>query len=109
MSAWLAAYAFTQLVEVPIYVAATRGRSLAQRLAIAFGASAVTHPFVWFVWPELVRPYLLFVVVAEVFAIAVETAWLAAFDVKKPLAWALGANLVSVGLALVSRSLLGFP
>src|SRR5262249_35014609 len=56
---WIYAFLFTQAVEVPIYVFALRGgpetppqRALAKRVLIAFGASALTHPIVWFVIPQ---------------------------------------------------------
>jgi hypothetical protein len=42
MMAWLIAFAFTQAVEVPIYLRAGAG------WRAAFLASTLTHPFVWF-------------------------------------------------------------
>jgi hypothetical protein len=41
---WLVAFAVTQAVECPLYV-----RVFRVRLGVAFGASAITHPFVCFV------------------------------------------------------------
>jgi hypothetical protein len=46
--AWLRAFLFTQLVEMPVYLVL-----LPVSRARAFAASAVTHPFVWFVFPLL--------------------------------------------------------
>ena len=124
MIAWLVAFVFTQCIEIPIYVRALRGRPV-----VAFGASAITHPIVWFVIPRMwVRSYLsliawspLFIVrapiaryacmvlLAESFAIAVEALYLRAFDVRRAFAWSLLANGASVTLGLLSRAAFGWP
>ncbi|WP_146657892.1 hypothetical protein [Enhygromyxa salina] len=119
MSAWLLAFAFTQLIEVPIYIRALLER-LPERepvckrwpaaLAIAFGASAVTHPIVWFVMPKLIPgSWLTMVIVAELFAITVEAAWLRGFGLQRSLAWAAFANSASVAIGLLLRQTLGWP
>ena len=120
------AFAITQIVEVPIYIAAlgaSRGRtmrsparSLPARAAIAFGASAITHPVVWLVMPALsmwvysalfgrvferadpgvVARTLFYGVVAETFAVACEALYLRAFGVRRALLWATAANAASV-------------
>jgi hypothetical protein len=96
-------------------------RPLLARALVAFGASLVTHPVVWFVMPrvfysppilETVPPdavYPLMVSVAETFAIAVEALYLHAFGLRRAWAWALAANLVSASLGLASRALFGWP
>ncbi len=105
MSAWLGAFALTQLVEVPIYLRALRGR-----LAWAFGLSLLTHPIVFFVFPRLVEgPYWAMVSMAEAFAVAVEAALLSALGVERSLWWALLANGCSVAASLLTRSLIGWP
>jgi hypothetical protein len=99
---WLAAFAITQLVEVPIYFLAQDGeRPWPQRLCLAFGASAVTHPFVWYLFPELIHPWWLMVVAAESFAVLVEAGWFAVFGLRKALLWALVANGTSVCVGFV--------
>ena len=45
---WAFAFLFTQVVEIPIYM-----RGLRVGPVKAFGASAITHPVVWFVIPHL--------------------------------------------------------
>ena len=128
--AWLSAFFFTQAVEVPIYVWAMgleppggrpsvgrsssaeilERRALAYRLALAFAASLITHPVVWFVIPRLVyQDYIAMVAVAETFAVVVEALWLRAFRVRQPFAWALLANGASAGLGFASRYLFGWP
>jgi hypothetical protein len=87
---WFLAFAITQLVECPIYV-----RVFRVRFAVAFAASAMTHPLVCFLFPwlwrriyvalMLARPgfslsdtayFLVFGALAEPFAIVVEALWL---------------------------------
>ncbi len=133
MIPWLIAFVFTQCVEVPIYLYAQRSqraqRSIATRATIAFAASAITHPPLWFfasrAWvalylavitraPSLViaspfARYVLFVVLAEGAVVLVEGAFLRALSVPRPWRWALVANVSSVALGLASRALLGAP
>jgi len=119
LSAWLGAFLFTQAVEVPIYLSALRRaddantrapRPLARRLVLAFGASMITHPIVWFVIPLLpYRHYWEMVLRAEAFAFAVEGIYLGALGVQRPFLWSLVANGASVTLGLTSRHLFGWP
>ena len=63
VQAWLDAFMFTQAVEIPAYVLAIRHaqrtghaerpRTLFWQIVLAFGASAITHPQVWFVIPRI--------------------------------------------------------
>ena len=121
MIPWLGAFVFTQAVECPIYMWALKRRpgSWTLRLAIAFGASAITHPVVWFVIPWLwnaldrVGGYWGMVVVAELFAVLVEGIYLRLVHPARSqalaLGWALGANLASVTLGFASRAYFGWP
>lgn len=106
--AWLSAFAVTQAVEVPVYVRALKGHS--RRWWWAFGASAVTHPVVFFgfgrLWPG---GYWSGVAAAEAFAVAVEAAWLSALGVERSVAWALLANGLSVAVGLGLRAAIGWP
>lgn len=112
MVAWLSAFAFTQLVEVPIYGYALRetAESRLKRLGVAFGASAITHPFVWFAFPLLFPDsYPLAVVASETFAVLVEAAYLRTFGVALYFSWSLVANASSFGLGILLRNLVGWP
>ncbi|MEI8259033.1 MAG: hypothetical protein WCJ30_25470 [Deltaproteobacteria bacterium] len=124
MIRWLIAFAFTQAVEMPIYMRALKGRP-----GVAFGASAITHPIVWFVipraWvhlylamiafrPELIirsptARYVSMVLLAESFAVIVEAIYLRAWGLRRALAWSLLVNGASVTLGLLSRALFGWP
>lgn len=106
LEAWLTAFVFTQLVEIPIYAVALR-----VRLPAAFGASAITHPIVWFViFPFVPLPYLGSIVLAESFAVVVEAIYFR-FLLRRPgvWVWALAANGASFGTGLLSRWLFGVP
>jgi hypothetical protein len=119
MWAWLGAFAFTQAVECPIYVyalgEARPRRSRAGRAAVAFGASAITHPVVWFLFPWLwIRlgypgGYWTMVAFAEAFAVLVEAAYVWGFGLSAALGWAVVANAASLGLGLLLRSAFGWP
>jgi hypothetical protein len=53
--AWSLAFLLTVAVEVPLVVALTQGspRGMQARAAFAFVAQLMTHPLVWFVFPEM--------------------------------------------------------
>jgi hypothetical protein len=120
MRGWLAAFLVTQAVEVPIYLVGLRGvrRSAPVRVAAAFGASAVTHPVVWFAvpalfaaaWPEAwPGGYVVSVAVAEAFAVAVEALGLNLLGLRRAWLWSLVANAASTTIGLTSRGLTGWP
>lgn len=130
LAAWLAAFFFTQAVEVPIYVVALRrdavapdarpearseadARSLLALYVIGFGASALTHPIVWFVIPRLpFGSYVAMVACAEAFAVIVEGVYLRALGVvslRRGLLLSLLANAASASLGLACRAVFGAP
>ena len=100
MKAWLIAFAITQAVEVPLYGFG----ALSRRWALAFGASLLTHPIVWFVFPRFFPgPYPVMVGCAELFAVAVKAAYLASLGVRRPIEWSFIANASSFGTGLLLR------
>ncbi len=120
---WFWAFLFTQVVEIPIYM-----RGMRARFHEAAGASALTHPVVWFVIPGLCdrfyleilhqRPhfwlaastrYVIMVAIAEVFAVVAEALYFRVIGLDKPWRWSLVANMASFGLGMLSRSYFGFP
>ena len=136
MSAWLWAFLLTQSVEVPIYLRALLSRDDPERaferwlpaLLVAFAASAITHPIVWFVIPPLwdwlylallaphpslwmtpTTRYWVMVVIAESFAISGEALYFRLLRKKKTWRWSFAANMASVTLGLLSREIFGFP
>lgn len=110
LAAWWSAYVVTQAIEIPFYLAATRGRPWLLRLVIAAGASTMTHPMVWFVLPGLGWPnYWVYFACAEGFAVLVEALLLAAVEVPRPLLWAIAANAGSVAIGALLRAIWGWP
>jgi hypothetical protein len=97
---WLTYFLFTQIIEIPIYGYALRGR-----VAVAFGASAITHPIVWFVFPRLIDSWWPMVLAAESFAVIAEAIWLRAFGLRRALAWSLAANGASFLFGLLWSAL----
>src|SRR4051812_16128687 len=107
MIAWLTAFLFTQLVEVPIYMGGLRVRFWG-----AFAASTMTHPIVWFgvLFLGQYVDYWPLVVAAELFAWLVEAAWFKyALGRPRALLWAFIANLSSVCVGFISRALFNVP
>jgi hypothetical protein len=106
VQAWLIAFLFTELVEVPIY-------SVGLRVGIlpALGASAITHPLLWFVFfPHVDLSYQAKLVVSELLVFLIEAAYFAfLFRRKRALLWSALANGASLGLGMLSRSLFGVP
>jgi hypothetical protein len=112
MSRWLFAFAFTQVIEGPIW---WRGlpddRPALARLLLALLPTALTHPVVWFVAPQLFGTWTAMFFVAEAFAVIVEAgiARMLGLDLKRAVVLSLVANGVSAGLGLVSQALFGLP
>lgn len=105
MSPWAIAYGLTHLIEVPIYLALLR-LPWPKRACTAFGTSALTHPYVWFVLPDVLLPslgYWGYVAAAESFAVLVEAGVCLCFGVpaRRALTVALAANLASFGAGLL--------
>jgi hypothetical protein len=74
VKSWALAFALTHAVEVPIYLFLLR-LVWRKRIAVAFGTSALTHPYLWFVLPSLLLPvagYWGFVAIGESFVVLVE-------------------------------------
>ena len=120
--AWLRAFALTQVIEAPLYATALRGihsgdkasrqHSPAKLLGLGLVPSALTHPVVWFVFPQLTQgsvqlSYFTMVVCAEVFALVAEFLVLRHMGLPHAILWSLMANALSLGLGLVLRHTTG--
>lgn len=127
---WLEAFLFTQAFEIPIYVLVMHRQKLAldwtRRALVAFGATALTHPIVWFVLPLTIPlfaklglavgvpasarfGYWGYVAAAETFAVVAEAVYMDVFGVQRPLLWAFVANAGSAGIGLTLRHFFGWP
>lgn len=100
---WVVGFAFTQAIEVPLYFRATAS------WRVAFFASALTHPVVWFLFPLLSLAYWPMVALAELFAVLVEAWWLRAHGVSRALLWSLVVNGTSASVGLLLRAAFGVP
>lgn len=125
---WLAAFGLTQLIEMPIY-----RHGLGARPWAAFGASAITHPIVWFVIPGVWRSLYIwgiqwdgrlrlspamylwgYGVLAEGFAVLAEGIYFwALFGKAQPrgrcFRWALIANFASAMAGFLLNRCFGWP
>ena len=107
---WALAFAFTQIVEVPIYQ-----RILRVRFWPAFGASLITHPIFWFVAAPTLSQYLPYwhmAAACELTIPVIEALYLALFfrcKVHMAFAGAFVANAASFGLGVFANWAFGFP
>ncbi|MEE2756745.1 MAG: hypothetical protein VYA30_08780 [Myxococcota bacterium] len=107
---WLGAFAVTQLIECPIYWTALRHLHGQSTWLMAFGISSLTHPIVFFAFPQLnFSSYWDMVMSAEAFAIIAEALILRRMGHQRPITISVIANLSSAGVGLTLRALTGFP
>jgi hypothetical protein len=100
---WLAAFVLTQAIEMPIYARVLPGP---RRWVKAFGASAITHPVVWWGFaPHWPWGYVSMLAAAETFAVVVEAVYLHALGTRRALLWSLIANAGSAGAGLLIYAL----
>jgi hypothetical protein len=103
--AWAWAFAFTQVVEIPVY-----RRLLGCGLLRAFGASALTHPLIWLWFPYARGPYVLIILSAELFAWLAEALYFARpYGLRRAVFASLLANGTSFVLGVISRALFDWP
>jgi hypothetical protein len=95
---WLRAFALTQMIEVPIY-----RRAFGCGFWEAFGASAITHPLVfWFASSGLWHARWGWRAAAcELFAWWVEAAYFRALSRSRVVFWTLVANASSFAFGLI--------
>ena len=109
MNGWWQAFLLTQLVEIPIYLYAGRSLPGVSRVVLAVGASSVTHPIVWFVFPWHDGDYLATALAAEFFAVSTEAVLCHLAGIRHPIFWSLLANGCSVAIGMALRWLIGWP
>lgn len=121
VTGWIRAFAFTQIVEVPLYLLAfawprLRGRfpdgrprpamSIPFRVAVAFLCSLLSHPVVWFGFPRLIDSYdhyVTMVIAAETFAVTSEALILWSVRLRGSLPVAFVVNMTSMSLGFLLR------
>lgn len=105
---WLGAFMLTQVIEVPIYCWMAGRLTGTRRAAYAFGASAITHPIIWFCPPWQTGPYVPLVIVAEGFAVTAEALWGRVWQVPSHWKSALLANAASFGVGMAMRWVMAY-
>lgn len=110
LQAWFQSFVFTQVVEVPIYMSALPGGRWRAAI-IGLGATTLTHPVVWFVFPVILRGnWVRMTIWSELFAFGAEAAYICLWlSPWRALTASLVANGSSLGLGLLSRYLFGVP
>jgi hypothetical protein len=106
MNNWLTAFLFTQAIEIPLYLWAGRSVPAGKRLAAAAGASALTHPLLWFCFPWDPGNYLRSLLTGECLVVLAETAVLLRMGFPRPLAVSALVNAASCGAGLLAGAAL---
>ena len=96
LESWPVAFCLTQLVEVPIYLFAARRLPAWKRWVFAFGASAITHPLLWFLLPWKDGDWQTFFLLGESAVMMIEATWAALFRIANPMTWSVLANGSSI-------------
>lgn len=106
LGSWVFAFTLTQAVEIPIWM---RAHKKPLRVVKALGASAITHPLLWWIFmPMWHGSYWSSIVVGEALVIAIEAAYARALGVKRPLAWSFVANVASTAVGFAVYYALGW-
>ena len=106
LGSWAFAFAMTQAVEVPIWM---RAHTKRLRFVKSFGASALTHPLLWWIFmPMWHGSYVASVLVGEALVIAIEAAYARTLGVKRPLVWSIVANAASTAVGFAVYYALGW-
>ena len=88
---WIMAFSLTQVIEVTVGLLFWTDTkvSMLRKISILFGASLITHPMVWFIFPQIrdeggfsYGEYLLMV---ESYAYGVEALYYYAFRIHRPI------------------------
>jgi len=93
---WFRSFAFTLVVELPIFFVVSRGLVPAWKALLAGAAgTCLTHPLLWFVWPFVVRDYAAYVASGELIVAVVESFVFHALARPVPLARAVAASFIA--------------
>ena len=109
---WLRSFAFTLIVEVPVFVLVALVRSrkgdriATRRLVVAAAAgTCLTHPLLWFGWSQIIPDYTIYIISGELLVATVES--FTFFAIARPVRYSTAfaasfiANGCSYGLGLL--------
>ena len=106
---WPAAFFLTQLAEISVALLLWRDAPKRKIILLVFLASAITHPIIWFIFPQFAREnhwdYSTFLLIAEGYAYGVEILWYMAMRAPRPVLLSCTANTASFGLGLLIQAL----
>jgi hypothetical protein len=103
---WIGSFAFTLVVEIPIFVLVARlaspqkGSPTTWRLVLAGAAgTCITHPLLWFGWSQVISEYTIYIVSGELVVAAIES--FTFFAIARPirLSTAIAASFIANGLS----------
>jgi len=112
-NSWLAGFGLTLAFELPLVLGLLSRVEprLSRRVALCLIANLLTHPLVWFFYPQLPLPYLVRLTLSELWAFGAEAWFYAGFvaglGVSRAILTSLVANAVSFGLGLIVVTLWG--
>ena len=98
---WIMAFTLTQVIEITVGMLFWRDKEVSslRKISILFGASLITHPMVWFVFPQIRDEggfsYGEYLLMAESYAYGVEALYYYAFRVQRPILLSVIANTCS--------------
>lgn len=102
---WLTAFLITEAVEAPVYLALGRKVEPLRRWLVALGASALTHPVLWFAFPWDRGSWWWSFIVGETLVVLVEGGLARLAGFPRPWLVALVANLASIAAGWIVQSL----
>ena len=98
---WIMAFLLTQVIEISVGSLVWRDAEVKwfRKAYIIFGASLITHPMVWFVFPKIQVDggfdYEEYLLMAEAYAYGVEVLYYYVMKVKNPFLLSIIANTCS--------------
>ena len=106
---WPIAFLLTQITEIIVALFLWKEAPKQKVILFVFLASALTHPIIWFIFPQFAREYEwnynTFLLFAEGYAYGVEILWYMAMRVPRPILLSCAANTASFGLGLLIQTL----
>ena len=104
---WIMAFSITQVVEITVGSLFWKDEDIStkRKCLTIFGASLITHPMVWFVFPNIQHEggfsYEEYLLMAEGYAYSVEAFYYYVVKVKRPILLSIATNTCSFLLGLL--------
>lgn len=98
---WIMAFSLTQVLEITVGMLVWRDKEVSpfRKIRIVFCASLLTHPMVWFIFPQIRDEggfsYGQYILMAESYAYGVEALYYYALRVQRPIVLSVLTNSCS--------------